>query len=354
MAKRKKSGISKKVGLPPGSLIYVGPEHTESSSLQLIRYNPQETEITSDIDIQDLPESIKKHGVIWINMEGLSDTKLVENLGSIFNLDHLLLEDILNTAQRPGIEHSEHYVCITLKTLHSYQQNEITFEQISLVLKSNCVITFQERTGDLFGTIRTRLQQPDNRLKQRGADYLFYRLIDTVVDNYYLVLDSLADQIELLEDKVFSNPNQNTLREIQFLKRELIYLLRVVVPLRESIGKLVRDKPTDITESTFDHLKDVYSHTVEVLETVETYRDIVSGLVNIYMNSISQKMNEVMKVLTIMASIFIPLSFLAGVYGMNFTNMPELHWKWGYFLILGIMLSLGLSMVYYFRKKKWI
>jgi magnesium transporter len=354
MAKRKKSGIIKKVGLPPGSLVYVGPDHGESSTLQLIRYDTQNMEKSGPMEISELSGAISKSGVNWINIDGLQDVVLVENVGNLFNLDQLLLEDILNTEQRPGIEHSEHYVCLTMKTLHSLRQSEINYEQLSLVLHDNCVITFQERPGDIFDSLRERLKHPDNRLSKRGADYLFYRLIDTVVDNYFMVLDRLADQIELLEDKVFSSPDQETLREIQFLKKELIYLLRVVVPLRESLSKLVRDKPTDITESTTDHLDDVYSHSVHVLETLETYRDIVSGLVNIYMNNVSQRMNEVMKVLTIMASIFIPLSFVAGVYGMNFTNMPGLHWKWGYFIILGFMLAAGLSMVFFFRRKKWL
>jgi len=354
MAKRKKSQIIKKVGLPPGSLIYVGPEHAESSALQLIRFDATTCENFDPIGISELSKSLWTNGVNWINLEGLHDVALVEKLGNLFDLDQLLLEDILNTEQRPRIEQSEHYVCLTLKTLHSLKQSEIVYEQLSLVLHANCVLTFGERPGDIFDTIRERLQHPDNRLTKRGADYLFYRLIDTVVDNYFMVLDNLADQIEILEDKVFTSPDQNTLREIQFLRKELIYLLRVIVPLRESLSKLVRDKPVYITEKTLDYLNDVYSHSVHVLETVETYRDIVSGLVNIYMNNISQKMNEIMKVLTIMASIFIPLSFVAGVYGMNFTNMPELHWKWGYFVVIGVMLTAGLSMVFFFRRKKWL
>ncbi len=354
MAKRKKSQIIKKVGLPPGSLIYVGPDHGETSKLQLIRYNVRDMENIDPIDVSELSGSLLENGVNWINVEGLHDVGLVERIGNLFGLEQLLMEDILNTEQRPGIEYSENYVYLTLKTLHSLTQSEIVYEQLSVVMYDNCVITFQERSGDIFNAIRERLKHPDNRLSKRGTDYLFYRLIDTVVDNYFLVLHSLSDQIEILEDKVFSSPDQETLREIQYLKKELIYLLRVVVPLRESLSKLIRDKPTDISDSTLDYLNDVYSHSVHVLETLETYRDIVSGLVNIYMNNISQKMNEVMKVLTIMASIFIPLSFVAGVYGMNFANMPELHWKYGYFMVIGLMLAAGLSMVFFFRKKKWL
>ena len=353
-AKRKKSRIIKKVGLPPGSLIYVGPEHTEPSALQLIRFNATTSEKFDAMDISELSKSMWDNGINWINIEGLHDVAMVEKAGDLFNLDQLVLEDILNTEHRPSVEHSENYVCLSLKTLHSLKQSEIVYEQLSLVLHGNSVLTFQERSGDIFDPIRQRLEHPDNRISKRGADYLFYRLIDTVVDNYFMVLDSLADQIEILEDKVFTDPDEGTLREIQFLKKELIYLLRVVVPLRESIGKLVRDKPNYISENTLDFLNDVYSHSVHVLETVETYRDIVSGLVNIYMNNISQKMNEIMKVLTIIASIFIPMSFVAGVYGMNFTNMPELQWKWGYFFVMGIMLTAGISMVFFFRRKKWI
>jgi magnesium transporter len=353
MSKYKQMGMARKVGLPPGSLVYVGRDHPELSNLELIRYDQQQSEMIAPIPVDGLKKFLWDSGVNWVNLEGLKDVDLVTKVGNLFNLDNLMLEDILNTEQRPGSEYSSGYLLITLKMFHGHEGNKIIYEQISLVLKSNCVITFQERSGDVFDIIRNRLQQPENRLKKMRADYLFYRLIDTVVDNYFLVLDNLAAHTEWLEDQVFETPDEETLKEIQVLKKELIYLLRAVLPLRESIGSLIRERPTGINEETIDYLKDAYGHSVQVLETVETYQDIVSGLLNIYMNNISQRMNEVMKVLTIMASIFIPLSFFAGIYGMNFNNMPELNWKWGYFVLLGFMLTLGLSMVLYFRNKKW-
>jgi len=352
MAKHK--GLTSKVGLPPGTLVYIGPDHAESSSLQLIRYDPQNSDTLAPVDFHEVSGALWDKGVNWLNLEGLKDVELVEKVGRQFQLEPLLLEDILNTQQRPGSEYSENHLLITLKMFHSQQDSRINYEQISIVLFSNCVITFQERSGDIFDVIRKRLQQPENRIRQRQADYLFYRLIDTVVDNYFLVLDNLAAHIERLEDQVFDDPDEDTLKEIQSLKKELIYLLRAIMPLRESVSRLIREKPPGINQGTIDYLKDMYSHCVQVLETIETYQDIVSGLLNIYMNNISQRMNEVMKVLTIMASIFIPLSFIAGLYGMNFANMPELNWKWGYFVLLGLMITVASSMILYFRRKKWL
>lgn len=352
----RRAGVSKgqiKAGLPPGTLVHVGEKLTEKSRIELISYDKEmiekkESEVPAKI--YPLLNADANH---WINIDGLHNIKMIENIGKHFNLHPLLLEDVVNTDQRPKSEEHEGYLFFTLKTLNKITGNEITYEQMSFVLGKNYLISFQEREGDLFDKLRDRIILTDSKLRQNEIDYLFYRLIDTIVDSYYIVLEHVGEQLENLEEKVYVNPTQETLQHIQELKKELIFLRKSVYPLREAVKKTMAES-TLIHENTRKYLADVYDHTIQVIETIESYRDLTASLVDIYMTSVSNRMNEVMKVLTIIATIFIPLTFIAGVYGMNFENMPELQWKYGYPAVWLIMISVFIGMLIYFRRRKWL
>jgi magnesium transporter len=265
------------------------------------------------------------------------------------------LEDILNTDQRPKMEDYGEYIYIVLRDLdYSDKSNEIEGEQISLIVGSNFVFSFQEREGDTFDPIRDRIRNNKGRIRKMGADYLAYALLDSIVDNYFIILERLGEKIEWLEEKLVTDPARETLQTIHHLKRELLFLRKGVWPLREVINSLARGESSLVTEPARVYLRDVYDHTIQTIDTIETYRDMVSGMLDIYLSSVSNRLNSVMKVLTIIATIFMPLTFLAGVYGMNFKFMPELEWRWGYPLVWLIMAGIGVSMLIYFRKKKWL
>jgi len=347
--------ISKKVGLPPGTLIHIGEEKVEKTKITLLDYDElhfQEKEmetIDECFPVKDKPT------VTWINVDGLHRAEILETIGDCFRLHPLVLEDILNTGQRPKVEDFGDYIYIVLKMLHSEDTNgEIVEEQLSLVLGPTFVISFQEREGDVFDPIRERIRNGRGRIRKMGSDYLAYALIDSVVDNYFIALEKLGEEIEFLEEELVTNPTTETLQVIHDLKRELVFLRKSVWPLREIISGLERGESTLIRESTGIFLRDVYDHTIQVIDTVETFRDIVSGMLDIYLSSVSNRMNEVMKVLTIIATIFIPLTLIAGIYGMNFQYMPELGWRWGYPMVWLVMLAIGALMLVYFRRKKWL
>jgi len=347
--------ISKKVGLPPGTLIHIGEEKVEKTKITVLDYDElhfQEKEmetIDECFPVKDKPT------VTWINVDGLHRAEILETIGDYFRLHPLVLEDILNTGQRPKVEDFGDYIYIVLKMLHSEDTNgEIVEEQLSLVLGPTFVISFQEREGDVFDPIRERIRNGRGRIRKMGSDYLAYALIDSVVDNYFIALEKLGEEIEFLEEELVTNPTTETLQVIHDLKRELVFLRKSVWPLREIISGLERGESTLIRESTGIFLRDVYDHTIQVIDTVETFRDIVSGMLDIYLSSVSNRMNEVMKVLTIIATIFIPLTLIAGIYGMNFQYMPELGWRWGYPMVWLVMLAIGALMLVYFRRKKWL
>jgi len=354
MIKKYKKRISKKAGLPPGSLVHVGQKFSENEELELITYKENSIEAFRYKEVNKDFNKFHPDQVKWLNLEGLHNTRLLEEIGTQFGLHPLLLEDVLNTAHRPSAEGFDGYVFFSLKMPYKIDKTGIEYEQISLVLGPDYVISFQEKPGDIFTPIRDRLKDEKSRMRRLGADYLFYRLIDTVVDSYYLVLETIGERIEVLEEEVFASPDRQTLKSIQELKKELIYLRKSVYPLREAISKVTKDPGEIIHQETDTYFQDVYEHTIHVIETVETYRDLTSGLMDMYMTAISNRMNEVMKVLTIMATIFIPLTFVAGIYGMNFQYMPELSWKWGYPTVWGVMLVMVVSMILYFKKKDWL
>ena len=346
---------SKTAGLPPGTLVHVGERKTEKVRITFMDYDEHDFQEKQVSNIEDCFPFKDTPTVTWINIDGLHNTEIIEKLGKKFELHPLILEDILNTGQRPKFEDFDNYVFIVLKMLSYDEPNQATqSEQVSLVLGANFVISFQESIGDVFEQIRDRIRNVKGRIRKMASDYLTYAILDAVVDNYFIILEKLGDKIEYMEEELVSEPTEKTLKQIHAIKREMVFLRRSVWPLREMTSSLERSESKLIKESTGIYLRDVYDHTIQVIDTVETFRDMVSGMLDIYLSSLSNKMNSVMKVLTIIATIFIPLTFVAGVYGMNFKYMPELEWKWGYFIVLIIMAVVAAVMLIYFKRKKWL
>jgi magnesium transporter len=346
---------SPKVGLPPGTLVHIGEKKVEKARITIMDYDETNLEEKGAKTIEESYPFKDKPTVTWINIDGLHEVEIIEKLGSHFGLHPLLLEDILNTDQRPKMEDYGDYIFVVLKMLYPGEnKDEIEAEQVSLILGSNFVISLQESEGDVFDPVRDRIRKNKGRIRKAGADYLAYALLDAIVDNYFLILENVGEKIEDTEQQLATNPSPETLQYIRELKNEMIFLRKSIWPLRELINGLERCESTLIHQSTGAYLRDVYDHTIQIIDTVESYRDMISGMVDIYLSSISNKMNEVMKVLTIFASIFIPLTFVAGLYGMNFEFMPELKWHWGYFTLLSVMALIGISPVFYFKRKKWL
>ena len=346
---------SLKTGLPPGSLIYVG-DHSGDIEMECIEYDRErlvEHRVTAEQIVAARGESPQR---IWINIEGIHNPSNLEKIGNAYGLHSLTMEDILNTDQRPKLEHYDSYLFLVLKMLrYDAASEEVIIEQVSLILGDGYVISLQEGIkGDVFDPVRERLRNPNARIRTLGSDFLCYSLIDAVVDNYFNILETIGEQVEDLEMRLLENPTAETLQAIHRLKRELIFLRKSVWPLREVIAALLRHESSLVAEATVPFLRDVYDHTIQVIDTVETYRDMLSGMIDIYMSSMSNRMNEVMKVLTIIATVFIPLTFVAGVYGMNFEFMPELHWRYGYLFAWMLMVSIGGGFLLYFRRKKWM
>ncbi len=346
---------SRKTGLSPGSLIHIGDRLAEETKITVLSYDETNIEEKEVSTARQCSQFKDRPTVTWIHVNGIHDARVLEELGNIFGLHPLTLEDILNSDQRPKMEDFCEYVYVVLKSFYTNDQaNEFRAEQISIILGRTFVISFQEREADIFIPIRERIRGGKGRLRKSGADYLAYALIDSIVDNYFAVLERLGERVEFLEESLVKGPSTETLRAIQNLKREMIFLRKTVWPLREAIGSLERTGCQLVMESTEIYLKDIYDHTIQVMDTIETFRDMLSGMLDIYLSSISNRMNEIMKVLTIIATIFMPLTFLAGVYGMNFKYMPELEWHWGYFFVWGVMLAIAISMLIFFRRKKWM
>jgi magnesium transporter len=290
----------------------------------------------------------------WINIDGIHDEDMIERIGRKFNLHHLVLENIIQTGQRPKIEDYEEYIFFLIKMLYLAPTGGfIEEEQVSIILGKNFVISFQEKPGDVFEAIRERLHDSKYSIRKKGSDYLAYSLLDAIVDNYFLVLETLGDNIEDSEKDIFSSPDERTIQNIYAMKRKMITVRKSIWPLREVVSSYIRSESILISRENYRFLNDLYDHIILLIDTIESFRDMVSGLLDIYLSSVSNKMNEVMKVLTIIATIFIPLTFIAGVYGMNFRNMPELFWSWGYFAVLGLMGIITIFMVLYFKRKKW-
>ncbi len=347
--------ISKTAGLSPGTLVYVGKKKVEKVRIFVMDYDDKHLKEKEVKNIEECFPFKETSTVTWINISGIHETKIIEKMGKHFNLHPLIQEDIVNTGQRPKIEDFSDHIFIVLKMLSFDEENAtIKAEQLSLIIGPNFVISFQESSGDIFEPIRDRIRNINSRHRKGGSDYLAYSIIDTVVDNYYTILEKVGEHIESIEDALVEDPKHETLQIIHRLKREMIIIRRSVWPLREVIGGLERTESKMITKKTAIYLRDVYDHTIQVIDTIETFRDILSGMLDLYLSGISNRMNEVMKVLTIIATIFIPLTFIVGIYGMNFRYMPELGWRYGYFAVWGIIAMVAIAMVLYFRKKHWL
>ncbi len=357
--KRKKGSkgqkFSDKAGLSPGTPVFIGRRKQKTTELDVLSYGLDTIREIMPASLEDCVLSDQSGEVTWINVFGIHDVDLISALGERFNIHPLTLEDIVNTAQRPKAEEFDNYFFVVLKMMtYSEKTHEIDIETVSMVFGEGFVISFQERDGDAFDSVRERIRANKGRIRKMAADYLAYALMDAVVDAYFVALEQIGEHIEMVEDEIVANPVSAQMQEIHRLKREILYLRKSVWPLREEIAAILKTESTLVKEETRVYLRDVYDHTIRVIDMVETSRDILSSMHDIYLSSVSNRMNEVMKVLTIIATIFIPLTFIVGVYGMNFDHMPELRWRWGYLYVWGIMFTMTLAMVGYFRKKRWL
>lgn len=345
---------TKKKGLSPGTLIHVGDKKAEKVRLRLIDYDKDSLQ---EAELQAVDECLKDKDperVCWINIDGLHETDIIGRIGNNYAVHPLILEDIVHTGQRPKLEELDGLLFIVAIILDYSRQQGITSEQLSLIVSPNLLISFQEREGDVFEGVRERIRHGKGRIRKLGSDYLCYALLDAIVDNYFVVLESIGERIEDIEEELLTSPTPVTLHAIHKLRGDIIFLRRSVWPLREVVSRLSRGDFDQVAEETEIFFRDVYDHTIQVMDTIETFRDVISSMVDMYMSSASNKMNEVMKVLTIIATIFIPVTFVAGIYGMNFEFMPELGWRWGYPAAWGIMLALIITMLIFFKRKKWL
>jgi magnesium transporter len=346
---------SLKTGLPPGSLVYIGDKKAEEAKISVIEFDENRFDKRSLSQIRECFTFKNKTSVTWIDVDLVNQVDIIEKIGECYGFHPLVLEDILNTDQRPKFEDFGDYIYVVLRILMCNGNNDgIVSEQVSIILGPNYVISFQERELDVFTALRERLEIGKGRMRKSGADYLAYALIDTIVDNYFVVLEKLGERIEELEEQLIAAPTTAVLNAIHKLKRDMIFMRKSIWPLREVVAALERGDSALINEPTRIYLRDVYDHTIQVIDTMETFRDMLSGMLDIYLSSVNYRLNEVMKILTMIATIFIPLSFIVGVYGMNFKYMPELEWRWSYPAVMLLMLIIGLCMLVFFRKKKWI
>ncbi|MGD2106927.1 MAG: magnesium/cobalt transporter CorA [Nitrosopumilaceae archaeon] len=353
--KSERTTIADTIGLRPGELILVGEQKVDHTQIELFEYDEKNIIENKNATIEECLESKHKPNVSWINIVGIHDPKIIERVGNEFGLHRLHQANIMNTELRPSIEISEDYIHLTLKMPHfNTEKGKIELEQISFVVAKNHLLTFQEIDEDFFDKIRERLRENVGTLRKRNTDYLAYTLVDAVVDSYFLVLEQIGDITENLEEELMSHPGPNTLQTLQLLKRQMILLRKSIWPAREVIDSLQRSHSGLIEEETKTYLRDSYNHIVQVIDTIEGLRDVVGGMLDTYLSSLSNKMNEVMKTLTIIASIFIPITFIAGVYGTNFDYIPELAWEGSYFVMIGVMIIIVIIMVAWFRKRQWL
>lgn len=347
--------MSAKISQPPGTLIHMGEKKTESITLTMIRYNK---DTLDEITISDIRPQLKENnfeGVHWLNITGLHNVKMIEDIGAHFGIHPLIQEDILDTWHRSKSQDLEDYIFVVLKKPHlNRETREMKADQLCLILGTDFVLTFLEDEEHIFNAVRERLRKNKGRIRRSGADYLFYTLIDTIVDHHYLLLEFLGEEIESLEELLLEESQPDEFHRLHSVKRDMIFLTKNSWPMRETLSDLLRMDSELISGETKVFLRDVYDHTIQVNETIVTYREMAAGMQDLYLSTVSNKLNEVMKVLTIIATLFIPLTFIVGVYGMNFDFMPELKWRYGYFIIWGIMIACGAAMFYQFKKQKWL
>lgn len=348
----------KKAGLSPGTLAYVGDLADGPVRITVIDYDGERVEEREVASVEECLRYRDGSTVSWINVDGVHRADLIEAFGQQFELHPLMLEDIMHTEQRPKVEGFGDYIFIVLRMLYDPDETdeefEVDSEQISLVVGPHFVLTFQERPKDIFDPIRERIRQNRGRIRKLGPDYLAYVLVDVVVDGYFAMLEQFGDYLESLEERVLQDTTRETLEEIRNVKRALIQVRRVAWPVRDLVNVLLRGDFRLFRKATLVFLRDLYDHTVRVVDMIETMRELTGGLMEIYMSNVSNRMNEVMKVLTIIATIFIPLTFIAGVYGMNFDNIPELHWEYGYWYVWAVMLTAGALLYFFFKARRWL
>jgi magnesium transporter len=346
---------SVKSGLPPGTLVHIGEKSDREIRITVTDYNEA---LCEEKEIKALKECFYYTDpsiTSWINVEGLHEIEVIQQVGECQGLHPLVLEDILNTDQRPKLEDFGDYLYIVLKMFRKGEGTDISTEQVSLILGANFVISFQEGIkGDVFDPIRERIRNGKGKLRSMGADYLAYSLMDAIVDNYFVVMEETEERIEQLEEEVMVAPSAETVRKLHRLKRDMIFLRKAVWPLREVLASLTRRESKLISDQVALYLRDVYDHVIQVIDIIEVSRDILSGMLDIYLSSMSNRLNEVMKFLTVIGTIFMPLTFLVGVYGMNFKHLPELEWRYGYYAVWIFMVTLSAAMILYFKRKRWL
>ena len=349
------SSASKKAGLPPGTLVHVGEVLETETHITIIDYNRDVIEEQTVESIKQILQCRDKDTVTWVNIEGLGNVDLIGAIGEAFNIHPLVLEDILNTHQRPKFEEYDDYLYCVLKGI-SLGEDEfsVEYEQISILVLNDFVFTFKEKQDEIFEPVKRRLRSSKGHFRSQGADYLAYVILDNIVDSYFTLQDFLDDIVDSIEEELLNAPTTATLATIQSIKRELIFIRRSISPLREMLNAILRSESPLIEEKTLIYFRDISDHVLRISESIEASRDMVAGLLDIYITTISNKMNEIMKVLTVFASIFIPLTFIAGIYGMNFEYMPELKWKWAYPVLWMAFITIPAILIIYFKKKKWL
>jgi len=345
---------SRKKGLAPGTPVHIGQKKTDKSSVRLIDFNEADITVNAEASKYDIAQPLPKQKVHWAHLTGVYDVELVQELSKQYAIHPLVVEDIVNTEHRPKIEINSDYIFIVLKTFNLEGTDGISIEQISLILGPSYLLSFQESEDPIFSPIVSRLEKKHGNVRLSGADYLAYSLLDLIVDDYYVFTESLSEYLESLEDEVIENPTTATLHGIYKLKRIVSIARRNLWPLREIVGRLYRDPSSLIQPSTNIYMRDLYDHVIQVNDYLEGYKEALSSMLDTYLSSVSNKMNEVMKVLTVISTVFIPLTLIAGIYGMNFIDMPELTWPYGYSVILIAMAVMGTIMLAYFRKIEWI
>jgi len=342
----------------PGTLTYIGPEVALKTKIRKIQYNEK---MFSDQPVKSLQECLPANGaeklVNWLDVDGIHEISLIEKLGKLYNLHPLLLEDVVNTEHKPKLEiYDTGHLFLTLKMLHVETESPICIssEHVSFVLTDNYLISFQEElTSDIFAPVLKRLEASVGKTRRNGADYLLFALMDIIVDNYFIVLEKLGDNLDIAEDQVIRGTEDLSLTELYSLKRELTTVRRQIWPLRDMISQLMREDNEQISKDVIPYYRDLYDHTMQVLDTIDSYRELVASLADVHLSTISNKMNSVMKTLTIFSAVFMPLTFIVGVYGMNFEYMPELKMHYGYFYVWGLMAVVTIALIFYFRSKKW-
>jgi len=352
---RTKPAAKAKAGLPPGTIVFVGQQRVDKVTISLLDYDEERLQEQVVENLDTLRSFVGRKSVTWINVCGVHDTAIIARIGELLDLHPLILEDIASTTQRPKIEEHDDYIFMILKMLYwSEEKHCVSAEQVSIVLGKDYVLTFQEVEGDVFELIRKRIRDTKGRIRRMGGDYLAYSLVDAIVDNYFVVMEHLGDGIDQLQEVAMAHTGPAIVQQIQRYKGEMLFLRKNVWPMREVVSSMEKLESKLLHRSLRPYLRDVYEHSIQVIDTMDALRDMVAGAQELHMTTVSNRMNDVMKTLTVIATIFIPLTFIAGIYGMNFDTMPELHWKWGYPAVWGVMVLTTLAMLAFFKRRTWL